>query len=186
MKKLRDIVSFIREQKGVNLDDTLHKATAALADANIPHYVGGGYAVQHHGYPRFTGDVDIIVPHDMHAAAHDKLSISGFRPNPGSSMSLTDRSNKISEIDLLHGGKSMGKNGYQLPMPTSVSAEPNILPLNTLLHTKFGAGRAKDHADAVELIKANKLPHDYITGTEHDEHYKKAWDMAQKEMNEET
>ena len=33
-----------------------------LALFHIPHYVCGGFAVQEHGYPRFTVDVDIIVP----------------------------------------------------------------------------------------------------------------------------
>ena len=35
---------------------------ALLAEHDIPHLIVGGIAVQEHGYPRVTIDVDIIVP----------------------------------------------------------------------------------------------------------------------------
>jgi hypothetical protein len=38
--------------------------------------------VQEHGYPQFTVDVDIIVP-DVEFAI-EKLSLNGFKVNPGS------------------------------------------------------------------------------------------------------
>jgi hypothetical protein len=54
---------FLRESSGsTNIEKTLRKAVKVLALFQIPHYVCGGFAVQEHGYPRFTVDVDIIVP----------------------------------------------------------------------------------------------------------------------------
>jgi hypothetical protein len=53
---------FLRESSGSNIEKTLLTAVKALALFRIPHYVCGGFAVQEHGYPRFTVDVDIIVP----------------------------------------------------------------------------------------------------------------------------
>jgi len=54
---------FLRESSGsTNIEKTLIKAVKALALFHIPHYVCGGFAVQEHGYPRFTVDVDIMVP----------------------------------------------------------------------------------------------------------------------------
>lgn len=47
-----------------------------LALFQIPHYVCGGFAVQELGYPRFTADVDIIVP-DVEIA-REKLCLNGF------------------------------------------------------------------------------------------------------------
>ena len=63
---------FLRESSGsTNIEKALIKAVKVLALFHIPHYVCDGFAVQEHGYPRFTVDVDIIVP-DVQLA-RDKL-----------------------------------------------------------------------------------------------------------------
>ncbi len=94
---------FLRESSGsTNIEKTLLKALKVLKLFDIPHFVCGGFAVQEHGYPRFTVDVDVIVP-DV-AFAIEKLSMNGFRRNPGSGMTVTDRETKV-EVDLLPGEK---------------------------------------------------------------------------------
>ncbi|WP_157477577.1 hypothetical protein [Granulicella tundricola] len=131
-----------------------------LAEHGIPSLVVGGYAVQEHGYARFTSDVDIVVP-DV-AAAMERLSISGFRVNPGSSMTLTDRVSKV-EIDLLPGDGAVGPGPLMLPLPAVVSEEPTIATLRTLIEIKLSSylgspvSRLRDLADVIELIKANDL-----------------------------
>src|SRR5881275_1395536 len=95
---------FLRQSSGSNIERTLLKAVKVLALFQIPHYVCGGFAVQEHGYPRFTVDVDIIVP-DVEFAM-EKLLMNGFKANPGSKMTLTDRETKV-EVDLLPGGKKV-------------------------------------------------------------------------------
>jgi len=72
---------FLRQSSGSNIERTLLKAVKVLALFRIPHYVCGGFAVQEHGYPRFTADVDIIVP-DVELAG-EKLCMNGFTENPG-------------------------------------------------------------------------------------------------------
>ena len=73
---------FLRESSGsTKIEKTLLKALGVLKLFNIPHYICGGFAVQEHGYPRFTVDVDTIVP-DVDFAI-EKLSLNGFRQNPG-------------------------------------------------------------------------------------------------------
>lgn len=53
----------MRESSGsTNIEKTLLKVVKVFKLFDIPHYVCGGFAVQEHGYPRFTVDVDIIVP----------------------------------------------------------------------------------------------------------------------------
>jgi hypothetical protein len=37
-------------------------AAELLAEHDIPHLIVGGIAVQEHGYPRVTIDVDVVVP----------------------------------------------------------------------------------------------------------------------------
>ena len=103
---------------------------------NIPHSVCGGFAVQEHGYPRFTVDVDIIVP-DV-PFAREKLAMNGFKANPGSNMTVTDRESKV-EIDLLPGGGKVGPGPLSFPMPTKISEKPQIIALHDLISIKLSS-----------------------------------------------
>ena len=156
---------FLRKVSGSSsLTNTMRKAVRVLAEAGIPSLVVGGYAVQENGYARFTSDVDIVVP-DI-AAARERLSRNGFRENPGSSMTLTDRFSKI-EVDLLPGGGSVGPGPLPLPTPAVVSAQPTFADLRTILEIKLSSylgspvSRAKDFSDVVELMKANRIPRSF-------------------------
>jgi hypothetical protein len=122
--KFHEEAEFLRESSGSNIEKTLNKAVDVLALFHIPHYVCGGFAVQEHGYPRFTVDVDIIVP-DVQLA-REKLCMNGFKENPGSK-TVTDRETRV-EVDLLPGGSKVDPGPFTLPMPTQVSNKPQILP----------------------------------------------------------
>jgi hypothetical protein len=162
-----------------DIEKTMRKAVAALAERNVPSLVAGGYAVQENGYPRFTQDVDLIVPDVAEAKAW--LSIHGFRENQGSSMTLTDRVTRV-EVDLLPGGGSVGPGPLPLPMPTDISREPHIVDLQTLIEIKLSSylgsplKRAKDLADVVELMKANELPRDLPIAPAVRDEYLRIWD----------
>jgi len=105
----------LRESSGSTaIEKTLLKALEVLKLFGIPHHVCRGFAVQERGYPRFTVDVDIIVPEV--AFALEKLSMNGFRANPGSNITLTDRETKV-EVDLLPGGKKVDPGPLTLPLP---------------------------------------------------------------------
>src|SRR5215831_4919522 len=100
--QFRQEAVFLRESSGsTNIEKTLLKALRVLKLFGIPHYVCGGFAVQERGYPRFTVDVDIIVP-DV-AFAIEKLSLNGFSENHGPSMTVMDRETRV-EVGLLPGG----------------------------------------------------------------------------------
>lgn len=167
-----------------DIGKTLRKAVRALSDARIPSLVVGGYAVQEHGYARFTSYVDIVV--SSVADARARLSISGFRENPGSSMTLTDRVTKV-EVDLLPGGGTFGPGPLYLPMPTSLGIEPAIASLKTLLEIKLSSyigspiSRLRDLGDVVELVKANELPRDYALASSVAETYATVWDGLEAE-----
>jgi hypothetical protein len=167
-----------------DIGKTLRKAVRALSDASIPSLVVGGYAVQENGYARFTSDVVIVVSNV--AEAHARLSISGFRENPGSSMTVTDRVTKV-EVDLLPGGGSVGPGPLKLPIPTSLSSEPAIASLKTLLEIKLSSyigspvTRLRDLGDVVELIKANDLPRGYDLVPDVCSKYIEVWDGLEAE-----
>lgn len=178
--QFREQAVFLRECSGsTNIEKTLLKALKVLKLFGIPHYVCGGFAVQEHGYPRFTVDVDLIVPDP--AFAVEKLSMNGFRQNPGSGMTVTDRETKV-EIDLLPGGKKVDPGPLTLPMPTDVSDEPQILTLDMLISAKLstymgrGIERSQDYADVVRLAQANHLPRDFGVDPKVRDEYLKMWD----------
>ena len=173
---------FLRESSGsTNIKATLLKALKVLNIFNIPHYVCGGFAVQEHGYPRFTTDVNIIVP-DV-KFAREKLSISGFKENPGSNMTVTDRETKV-EIDVLPGGGKVGPGPVAFPMPTKVSEKPQILKLEGLISLKLSSyigspiDRAQDYADAIKLIQVNHPTREFAgIAPDVEELYQQLWDQ---------
>ena len=187
LAQFRQQAVFLRESSGsTNIEKTLLKALKVLKLFNIPHYVCGGFAVQERGYPRFTVDVDIIVP-DV-SFAIEKLSINGFKQNPGSNMTVTDRETKV-EVDLLPGGKKVDPGPLTLPMPTHVSDKPQILTLEKLISAKLstyigrGIERSQDYADVVKLVQANHLSRDFGVDPRVRDEYYKIWDgLHQKDI----
>jgi hypothetical protein len=165
LTQFHEQAEFLRESSGsTNIERTLVKAVKVLALFQIPHYVCGGFAVQEHGYPRFTVDVNIIVP-DVELA-REKLCMNGFKANAGSKMTVMDRETKV-EVDLLPGGSKLDSGPLTFPVPTRVSIEPQILTLQGLISSKLstymsrGIARAQDYADVIQLMKVNHLPRDY-------------------------
>jgi hypothetical protein len=170
---------FLRESSGSNIEKTLLKAVKVLALFHIPHYVCGGFAVQEYGYPRFTVDVDVIVP-DVEFA-REKLCMNGFKANPGSRMTVTDSETKV-EIDLLPGGNKVDPGPLTLPLPTDVSDSPQLLTLEGLISSKLstyigrGIQRIQDYADVAKLIEANRLSREYGVDAKVRDVYHSIWD----------
>jgi hypothetical protein len=171
---------FLRESSGsTNIEKTLLKALKVLKLSKIRHYVGGGFAVQEHGYARFTTDMHVIVP-DVESA-REKLCMNGFRENPGSKMTVTDRETKV-EVDLLPGGKKVDPGPLTLPVPVDVSDKPQILTLQSLISSKLstyigrGIDRIQDYADVAKLIQVNRLPREYGVDPKVQDLYRTIWD----------
>jgi hypothetical protein len=179
-QQFRGQAEFMRESSGsTNIEKTLLKALKVLKLFDIPHYVCGGFAVQEHGYPRFTVDVDIIVP-DV-SLAREKLSMNGFKANPGSKMTVTDKETKV-EIDVLPGGGKVGPGPVSFPMPAKVSDKPQILALHYLISLKLSSSmgspidRAQDYADAIKLIQVNHTSRELDVDAQVRELYQALWD----------
>ena len=183
--QFREQAEFSRESSGsTNIEKTLLKALKVLKLFSIPHYVCGGFAVQEHGYPRFTVDAAIIVP-DVRVA-REKLSMNGFKSNPGSRMTVTDRETKV-EIDVLPGGGKVGPGPVSFPMPTKVSGKPQILALHELISLKLSSymgnpiDRAQDYADAIKLIQVNHPPREFAVDPKVLELYQTVWDQIHQQ-----
>jgi hypothetical protein len=132
---------------------------------NCPAVVGGGWAVWRHGYVgRLTRDLDIVLAADRIDEFLRVASVSGFDVlpiRPGRWPKLTHRETGI-QVDILPEGARPGTTSR--PAPTTIpspatwhaaSSRLTYMPLSALVELKLAAGRAKDDADVVELIRAN-------------------------------
>lgn len=178
--KFQNKAKFLRKISGsTDLEKTMKKIVRTLGEGGIPSLICGGMVVQEYGYARFTEDVDILVPNV--SDAREYLSIRGFKPNPGSSITMTDRETKI-EVDILPGGGSVGPGPLKLPLPSEVVLEPKMLSFEQLIAVKLSSYmgnnviRNKDLSDVIELIKANLPPRNLDLPKEVEEEYTSLWD----------
>jgi hypothetical protein len=127
--------------------------------------LAGGWAVWRHGYAaRVTQDVDVVLPADGVAEFLRVASSSGFDvPNavPGRWPKVVHRETQIT-VDILPEGERPGTPSRPapttIPAPAAMGGVPSSLSyidLPHLIELKLAAGRARDHADVVELLRAN-------------------------------
>lgn len=164
------------------------KVAEILAHWDIPHLIVGGLAVQEHGYPRFTIDVDVVVPDVLAAAEFLTADVAGpFRRVPGVADRLVDTRYGV-KIDLLPAGRVL-RHGCEVPFPEpkEVSEEPRVVSLPDLVSLKLDSyrvsplNRAKDFADVIELIKWKNLPRDLPVAAPVRQRYLDAWDGLRAE-----
>jgi hypothetical protein len=179
----------LRENTGTSgVVESARTAVSVLADHDIPHLIVGGIAVQEHGYPRVTIDVDIVVPDVIEAVDWLTASVTGpfhtVRDWPGR---LEDRRNGVF-VDLLPAGKVL-KHGCKVPFPEpKVVAEIlQIVSLEELISLKLDSWsgspnkRLKDKADVNELILRRKLPRDLAVSPAVSSLYLETWDALAAE-----
>jgi hypothetical protein len=179
----------LRENTGTSgILETARTAVSVLADHEIPHLVVGGLAVQEHGYPRVTIDVDIVVPDVLETVEILTASLTGpFYRVTGVDDRVEDRRNGVM-VDLLPAGKVL-RRGCQVPFPQPgrVAGQLQIVPLEDLISLKLDSWannptrRLKDKADVVELIKYRKLPRDLAVNSAVRAHYLETWDALRDE-----
>jgi hypothetical protein len=179
----------LRENTGTSgLVETARTAVGVLADHDIPHLIVGGMAVQEHGYPRVTIDVDIVVPDVVEAVDWLTASVTGpfytVRDWPGR---LEDRRNGVF-VDLLPAGEVL-KDGCKVPFPEpkAVAEILQIVSLEELISLKLDswAGspnrRHKDKTDVIELIVRRQLPRDLAVSPAVLTLYLETWDALAQE-----
>ena len=146
----------------------LHKIAHQLKTLGIPYSVVGGMALFRHGLRRFTEDVDILVTRDDLKTIHDKLEGLGYLPPFRNSKHLRDTELGV-KVEFLTTGDYPGDGKPKpvaFPNPQDVSIiddEISYITLPKLVELKLAsgmtnAGRLKDLADVMELIKVLDLP----------------------------
>ena len=179
----------LRENTGTTgLVLTAQTVAEVLAHWDLPHLIVGGLAVQEHGYPRLTIDVDVVVPDILEAQEFLTADVAGpFANLPGNEVRLVDKRNQV-EIDLLPGGKVL-KQGCQVPFPNPVTVADHIqfIGLPDLISLKLDSWngsplrRVKDKADVVELITRRNLPRDLAVAEAVRGLYLELWDGLKAE-----
>ncbi len=136
-----------------------------LMVSGIPAVLGGGWAVWRHGYVgRVTQDLDIAIPEDRIDEFIRTASVAGFDSlplKPGRWPKLLHRETGI-QVDILPEGARPGTAGKlaptTIPHPDTMGATPGRLrymELPSLIVLKLAAGRGRDDADVIELLRAN-------------------------------
>ncbi len=137
-----------------------------LAATGCEAVVGGGWAVWRHGYVnRVTHDIDIILPADRIKDFLQAASVSGFQvlaQAPGRWPKVRHKETDV-QVDIRPEGERPGvPPDYapsQIPSPATLGAtgaKLRYVELPALIELKLAAGRLKDQADVVELIRANQ------------------------------
>lgn len=124
-------------------------ASQKLREANIPHSLAGGLAVGAHGYPRTTDDVDFLVG-DEAFVKHE----GGFVTLKVPLIAVGDVRVDFVSIDESKGEERQLRPAVEHP-PESQGVP--IVPLPALVYMKLKAGRQKDTADLVELLKRGRV-----------------------------
>lgn len=144
---------------------TITSLDSVLSAMDCPAVVAGGWAVWRHGYyGRMTQDLDIVLP----AARVDEFlavaAVSGFQvltPPQGRWPKLVHRQTGI-QVDVLPEGERPGTAAAPapttIPHPTRLGASGKALryiELAPLIELKLAAGRGRDDADVIELLRVN-------------------------------
>ncbi|HEV2330518.1 MAG TPA: hypothetical protein VGY56_17180 [Verrucomicrobiae bacterium] len=116
----------MRENTGTSgLIETARDSVGTLAHFDILHLIVGGLAVQEHGYPRMTIDVDIVVPDVGEAVEFLTASVTGpFYRIRGIDDRVEDRRNEV-KIDRLPAGRVF-KQGCKLPFPEAKTVTDSL------------------------------------------------------------
>src|SRR6266436_2050262 len=123
------------EGTGTSVVQAARAVSGLLAEHGMANMLAGGLAVQLHGYPRTTVDVDLIVP-DVRAA-HEFLLAHGYRASVSQLVAVIDPNRQI-RIDLLPAGKCL-KHGCEVPFPQPSDSSGVLIPveLETLISLKL-------------------------------------------------
>jgi hypothetical protein len=127
--------------------------------------LAGGWAVWHHGYiGRVTQDLDIVIAAESVDSLIRAALVSGFEilaSKPGRWPKLIHKDTGI-QLDILPEGARPGVASKlaptTIPHPAKMGGSGRILnyiSLPSLIELKLAAGRARDEADVVELIRVN-------------------------------
>lgn len=150
------------EPYGLKPEDAKRRLAEELArlcrEEGVSPIVIGGLAVNHHGYPRFTADVDLLV-----SRAEAVKLLRRFKQEHGWRRHGEGFKNTVLDVGVdvcVEGEPTSPRSAERFPDPASlrsVAIRPLPVPsLAELIALKVMSGRARDDADVVELLKRHR------------------------------
>jgi hypothetical protein len=143
------------------LNKDLREFVELLNSNQVEYLIIGAFAVAYHGFPRYTGDLDILVRPDPENARRilEVLSQFGFGKlgigiedleTPGKVVQLGVQPNRIDLVTALSG------LSFEEAWASREAARLDGVPVEfigrtALIRNKENTGRAKDRGDAEEL-----------------------------------
>jgi len=147
---------------GLRPEDPKRRLADELArlarELRIRPLIIGGMAANHHGYLRFTGDVDLLLSKDDAVLLLRKLKseLGWKRFHEGFKNTVLDIG-----VDLcVEGGKTSPAWSERFPRPSELGqlrVRPLPVPtLPDLIALKAMSGRSRDDTDVIELLKLHR------------------------------
>lgn len=148
-----------------DIDDDFLEFLRLLTDHKVRYVVVGGYAVAFHGYPRYTGDIDIFVEISKSNARKLVQVFKDFgydTPNLREEMFL-NRGKIIrigappNRLEILLGisGVSFDECYRNRVVCQAEGVKVNFISRELLLQNKTSSGRPKDFVDVEHLLKGD-------------------------------
>ena len=178
-----------------DMERTLNALDSGLAAEGVAWALIGGQTLHHHGYVRYTTDIDILTRPEGLERIHERAFQLGLRPRfQGARKSLRHSEHKVN-VDVICTGEPLGSSESPLVFPDPLSdtqfmlvAGRRVARLSTLIQLKLGSGiwavRLRDFSDVIELIKSNHLDESFASQL--DEHvrakYLELLDVRRREI----
>ncbi len=154
------------------MNETLRKLARDLEVHKISYSVIGAVALNQHGYPRFTVDIDVLMTPEGLQKFRENLVGRGYRLAFEGAMKKFRATAENIPIEVITTGEYPGdgkKKSVVFPDPANVSVQIDgisTVTLEKLVELKLasgmtGQGRRKDLADVQELIRHLNLPADF-------------------------
>lgn len=173
------------------VQEAARRLEAKLRELGIPYAVAGGLAVGAHGHLRVTRDVDVLLTEDgLRRFKAACLGLGWLERVPGG-RHMRDVVCNV-PVDVLVTGRYPGDGkprGLAFPDPALVAVQMpvgQVVSLPTLVELKVASGmytadRLQDHADVIQLIRANHLAEDFAEQLHPDvrDRYRQLWQIAQ-------
>lgn len=145
----------------MNLQNDLREFIALLNSRGVEYLIVGGHAVAFHGYPRFTGDIDILFRpsreniRNLLAALDDfgfevLTSLASEFERPGTVVQIGVPPNRVDLLNRITGVDfDAAWNGRVASMLDGLPVA--FIGLDEMLRNKEAAGRDKDAVDLARL-----------------------------------
>lgn len=158
-----------------SLNNALAQLCEDLDAHGIDYMVIGAVALMAHGYPRFTGDIDLVMTREGLEAFHRELIGLGYLPAFEGARKRLRATRGGVPVEVRLAGEYPGDGlpkPVSFPDPAAASVEIDgvrVATLEKLIELKLASGmtapdRLRDLADVQELIKARGLGNEFADG----------------------